>query len=196
MGMGEHGRGRFRFLLGCLLIAGLAPSARAQESYPAWDRLFLKPELPIAAPLDKGKLTLLVYHSYPNALHRLRIAAKGELLEQDGPPIELAQVLPTEIVSVKIPLRRRGRPTSDTTALKITFTAAELNKPGETTLTMPLTAKGERAVMQQMAMPVGEVALYVTRVARSVYTLQVLGVIVLMVWLFWRKRGVNRLAPR
>lgn len=170
-----------------LLVLGGEP-----DRYPGWDKLFIKPQLPLTTVAPTGEVTLLLYHSYPAALHNLRVAVKSETLELTGPAPAIAMLEPTLIKAVKLPLRVKQPSTEDTCTLHVLFTADDVARPEDYTVIVPLTAHGVDGANRSYALPVGQISVFVTPRGNFWYRVECVLFVLVMVWFFRRKRAVNR----
>lgn len=173
-----------------LLCAGLAGAQ--QVEFATWDKLFVKPQVPLRAVADEGEAVLLLYHSYPSSLHHLRLTVTGEAVELRGQPPVLDELVPTVIEPVTLRLRRRGAPAGDTASVTVTFSADELSSGQAMTLVLPLTPAGEAKANAALTVPVGELEVVISPRGRMVCILQVLAVAALLIWWLARQRAANR----
>ena len=177
------------FLL--VLLAGVWPiAALGQEAeYLTLDRMFVKPDVPLHAVVGRGEVGLLAYHSYPMPLHHFRVIAKGENLDVTVDPAPMAEFKPTTIERFALHIVVKGRPASDRVPLSVGVAADELKSEKQFTITVPLTKKAERDVNEALMLPVGEIELYVRRFGEEIYYLYVIPILLMLGWLFWRKRS-------
>ena len=176
-----------------LLLLAIVPllAAVAGERYATWDKLFIKPDAPLAAISDEGSLTLLVYHQYPTPLHNLRAEATSEVLTFAA-PATLATMPPTEIHSLKLTAKRRGQTTRDVSRITVTLSADELAEPTTWQTDLPLTRAGERLANDPLTMPAGEVQVMVVRSSKGTYLAQIGIALLLLGWWLVRKRDIAR----
>lgn len=182
-------RTRSRVLFTLLVVASLAA---ADVLYPAWDKLMVKPQAPLKPVASKGELALLLYHSYPDALHRLKIEVVPGEIVAGGDPVELAEALPTELNTVTLALKYQGVPSSDTAEAVLRFSADELAEPHDFRVLVPLTARGASEANQRLTLPVGEVPVIITPHGNLAFVLQMVLLVVLLVWWGYRKRRVQQ----
>jgi len=176
-------------IMGGLLWGNFAGAQEPQ--YATWDRLFVKPELPLRAVVERGEVTLLLYHTYPSTLHHLRLSGGGAAFEVTADPPELAELEPTLIVPVKLHLRRRGPMSGDTLTVPVEFAADEMSRRQTLDLTVPLTPQGEATGNEALSVPVGQVDVVVTKMGRVTYALQIGAVLLLLAWLVGRRRKLG-----
>jgi hypothetical protein len=175
------------------VLALLAAPALAQiGDFSGWDRFYTKPKAPLTAIAPEATVTLLINHSYPVSLHHLRATVSGEAVEQVGGPVEMAELVPTEIVELPLALRRREGAAGDQATLRVTFTADEIRGSGDVDLAVPLTPAGEAQVNDSNTMPVGSLDVVITKTGHLSYALQCLGVVLVLLLLFWRKLRLRR----
>ncbi|MBI5832782.1 MAG: hypothetical protein HZB16_10800 [Armatimonadetes bacterium] len=184
------------------LLAAALP-ALAGEQYATWDKLFLKPQVPMVAIAPEGTVTLLAYHQYPAAMHNLRAAATSEqltltvravpmsdktLVGRD--PATLAEMPPTEIHSFELhAVRRAGAAAADVAKVTVTFTADELREPLAWDMVVPLNKAGEKQANDPLTMPAGEVQVVVVRSSKAVFAYQVALCLLLLAW-WWRRKAM------
>lgn len=161
------------------------------DRYPGWDKLYVKPQLPLTAIQSSGgDVTMLLYHSYPAALHNLRLAVRSDVLELVGPAPAIAEMEPTLIRSLKLPVRVKAATKDDTCTLHVLFTADEIAKEEDYTVIVPLTKHGEQGANQSYSMPVGQISVILAPRGNLVYAFECVLLVVVLGWFFWRKRRV------
>jgi hypothetical protein len=175
-----------------MAVCLLASACPAQEVYATWDQLFVKPQVPVRAIADEGDLTLLFFQTYPSSIHGLRVSIEpGQPLEATE-PATLSELPPTIMAPVHLRLKRTAPTADDTVMLRLGLTATNLTGPETVEVRVPLTPRGETLVNDALTVPVGEVQVVVTHTGRFAYWGQGAAVVVLLVWLLWRKRRLNR----
>ncbi len=178
-------------LLG-LLALGYAAPASEQVRYATWDQFFYKAQLPLPAAAPEGRVTLLVYHSYPGPLHDVRLMGRSEGLTVLRQPAPRAQLDPTEIVAFPMVVRRREGATGATASLEVELHARELPAGKTIALTVPLTAQAAQELQQQLTVPVGAMEVRVGGFGNQVYVLYLLPMLALLAWWGWRRRRLAR----
>jgi hypothetical protein len=100
---------------------------------------------------------------------------------------------PTEIASFVFAVQRTGAASLKRASLTVALWARELpgSKPVE--LTVPLTAKAEKELQQQLAVPVGTMEVRIGGWGNQVYLLYLLPMVGLLSWMLWRRRRLARL---
>jgi hypothetical protein len=160
--------------------------------YATLDRMFVKPDLPLRAVVGQGEIRMLAYHSYPTSLHHFKLIVRSNDLDVRVEPVQMDEFKPTTIESFALWLTVKGKPQADRVSLSVGMTADELRSPKEITVPVPLTKKAEREVNESLAMPVGEIEVYVRRFGEEIYYLYVIPIFALVGWLLWRKRRAGR----
>ncbi len=182
-------KGRVRALVWAAIVWAVVGAHGAGE-YDRWDRLFIKPQVPLPVLAGRGELAVLVYHRYPMALHRLRLAAAGEAVVVEGAPPVIPELLPTTVETVRLPLRTVGRPEGDTAPLALVLSCDEMSRPCQVTLDLPLTAAAAQRLNDAAGLPVGGIMVKVTSTSRLTEVLQTTVVVLLLLWVWWRQRRV------
>jgi len=185
------GRPACVLLISWLLSA--APCHAQNVKYAAWDRFYYNVRQPLKAVAPQGSVTLFVYQSYPTPLHDVTLRLAGGEFRAATVPPTLAKLDPTEIKTFTIKLRRQGgHRASDSARLTLQLRARELPGPRSITLTVPLTAKGEKRLADALAVPVGTMEVKVGGWGNEVYYLYLLPTVALLALLLWRRRRMGR----
>lgn len=155
--------------------------------FATWDRLFIKPELPINAVVKRGCIRLLLYHSYPAPLHNVQFRATSKVLEVRFEPPVLKELKPTLIVGVDMHLKRNValKPDGDIETLKIHITAEEVTGEVRYEVKVPLTKEAEQRVNESMFIPIGAIELRISRfgaVLPYIYWSIIIGLLALWLW--------------
>jgi hypothetical protein len=180
-------------LLTLLVTLALSVCGSGQDiEYATLDRMFVKPDLPLRAVAGQGQIRLLAYHSYPTSLHHFRLIARSDCLDVRVEPAQMDEFKPTTIESFALWLTVKGKPPADRVSVFVGMTADELRSQKEIAVRVPLTKKAEQEVNESLAMPVGEIEVYVRRFGEEIYYLYVIPIFALVGWLLWRKRRAAR----
>ncbi|MCC7494033.1 MAG: hypothetical protein IT204_16870 [Fimbriimonadaceae bacterium] len=160
--------------------------------FPAWDQFFVKPAAPLVVLAPAGELTLLVYHSYPESLHELTVRAlPGALTGERAVTVDALE--PTVLRELPLSLRRTATASGDTATVRLEFAARELAAPRTLELELPLTPAGAQRLNAALAVPVGELPVLISKRAKVTYALQIAGLLAMLAWWWYRKRGANRM---
>jgi hypothetical protein len=181
-----------RLLFFALIAAGAATVSGEEVEYATLDRLFIKVDTPLRAVLGKGMVSVLVYHTYPTTLRHFKLVPKSDHFDIVVEPEQMDEFKPTTIETFALHLVVKGQPKSDRVLLSVGVAADEVRSDKQFTFTVPLTKKAEKEVNDALAMPVGEIELYVRRFGEEIYYLYVIPTVALLGWLLWRKRRAAR----
>jgi len=155
--------------------------------FAIWDRMFVKPQLPLRVVGEEGEVTLLLYHAYPSSLHNLRLSSPHPAFEMTADPPVVKEFEPTVFLNVTLHFRRRALVAGDTVVVPIEFSAEEMARSQAFDLTLPLTPQGEREVNEALSIPVGQVEVRVARFGEEVYYFYLVPMGLLLAWLLWRR---------
>jgi len=176
-----------------LWVAAALPAAGGQAArYGTWDKFFYKVQAPVKAAAPGSEVTLLVYHSYPEPLHDVRAVARGAGLTVMRQPAPQKDLPPTEIVSLPISVMRTEAARGETVTLQVEFQAAELPGSKAVDVTVPLTAKAEQELYEQMSVPVGAMEVRVGGLGNWSYVVYLALSLALLGWVLWRRRRLAR----
>jgi len=188
--------------------ARYSPAGAAEQPRSlTWDKFFYKVQLPVKAAAPASAVKLFVYHSYAGPLHDVCATGKSASLVVTRQPAALRELDPTEIASFNFAVQRTGarsgprgalqgpRGAADRKQASLTIALRARELPGEKPIevTVPLTAKAEEELLQQLSVPVGTMEVRIGGWGNQMYFLYLLPMLGLLGWMLWRRRRLARL---
>jgi hypothetical protein len=172
-------------LLALLLL--VVPGWAQDALYTSLDRMYLRPHLPLPPVAPQATVKLSLYHTYPVALHHVRLLPQSPYLTVRQVPSDLSVLKPTTIDQVSLEMQVKERPPSDVVTLRLGLAADEIRAKSTYPLQIPLTEEAATRLQRASAVTVGNVEVRVRRYAGWSFLIYLIPTLILTGLLLWRK---------
>jgi hypothetical protein len=168
--------------------ASTGPPADDDTWYATTDKISYKIDAPVGAG---GEVTVLLYHSYPTALHNVTLTPDSSVAELRQ-PATLERLKPTTIEPVRLALALTGEPSSDRVMVPVTISADELDQDATIEIPVAVTAQAAAAISKELSIPVGTTTVRVLPFSNLIIYFCVAAVVAGIGIVVWRTRKANR----
>lgn len=164
------------------------PPASDDTWYATTDKLSYKIDAPVSAG---GEVGVLLYHSYPTALHNVTLTPDSSVAELRQ-PATLERLKPTTMETVRLALALKGETSADWVMVPVTISADELDQDATIKVPVAVTAQGAAAVNKELSIPIGATTVRVLPFSNLIIYFCVAAVVAGIGIVIWRTRKANR----